>query len=502
MWRPSIPLSRRMLSSSAARDRRCIKRLRSTDTGLDLSRPVFVPIRHARVEIFDLITRQVVSVAETDEEGGFFIGVPDRNALQVRVLSRLRSSEVKVVDNTASGRPTYALIKDIDDPASEEILELIDSTRQAGAFNILDVVQRGNALIAQADPQLIPPPLTIFWSQNNNESVISRLTGGQIRTTFFHLATNTAYVLGDRNTDSDEFDDSVILHEYAHMLAGRFSRDDSIGGPHNIGDLLDPRVAWSEGWANFFSSAVRGTSIYLDSKGPGIPTIRFDIEDNVPPIDRPGYRSEASVAGLLWDLVDENADKDDLLQLPFAAVWNAFTDLRNTRYVYLPYFLESFLAKNPGLSDALRTMVAARSIDFQPEARPSVADPFPEPITVGILGSKGSVDSFTSKRRNLALSSHFFTFTTAAGGAATISLNIVGLGPANNAGANDLDLYLYDGNGRPLEKSDRAFNGQSELITGIRLNPGTYYVEVRSFFTRANTMVFNSGDYRLTVQIQ
>jgi len=476
-----------------------------TDTGLDLSRPVFVPIRHARVEIFDLITRQVVSVAETDEEGWFFIGVPDRNALQVRVLSRLRSSEVKVVDNTASGRPTYALIKDIDDPASKEILELIDSTRQAGAFNILDGVQRGNALIAQGDPQLIPPPLTIFWSQNNNESVISRLTGGQIKTTFFHLATNTAYVLGDRNTDSDEFDDSVILHEYAHMLAGRFSRDDSIGGPHNIGDLLDPRLAWSEGWANFFSSAVRGTSIYLDSKGPGIPTVRFDVEDNVPPNDRPGYRSEASVAGLLWDLVDENADKDDLLQLPFAAVWNAFTDLRNIRYVYLPYFLESFLAKNPGLSDALRTMVVARSIDFQPEGRPSVTDPFPTPITVGIAGStQGSVDSFTSRRWNLALSSHFYTFTTAAGGAATISLNIEGLGPANNAGANDLDLYLYDGNGRRLEKSARAFNGQSELISGIRLTPGTYYVEVRSFFTRAdtNTMFFNSGNYRLTVQMQ
>ena len=104
--------------------------------------------------------------------------------------------------------------------------------------------------------------------------------------------------------------------------------------------------------------------------------------------------------------------------------------------------------------------------------------------------------------RNLALSSHFYTFTTAAGGAATISLNIEGLGPANNAGANDLDLYLYDGNGRPLEKSDRPFNGQSELITGIRLNPGTYYVEVRSFFMRANTMFFNSGEYRLTVQIQ
>jgi hypothetical protein len=64
-------------------------------------------------------------------------------------------------------------------------------------------------------------------------------------------------------------------------------------------------------------------------------------------------------------------------QLPFAVVWNAFTDLRNIRYVYLPYFLESFLAKNPGLSDALRTMVAVRSIDFQPEGRAERDGPVP-----------------------------------------------------------------------------------------------------------------------------
>jgi hypothetical protein len=50
-------------------------------------------------------------------------------------------------------------------------------------------VQRANALIAQADPQLIPPPLTIFWSQNNNESGDFKTDRrGQIKTTFFYLA--------------------------------------------------------------------------------------------------------------------------------------------------------------------------------------------------------------------------------------------------------------------------------------------------------------------------
>jgi hypothetical protein len=97
-------------------------------------------------------------------------------------------------------------------------------------------------------------------------------------------------------------------------LPGRFSRDDSIGGPHNIGDPLDPRVAWSEGWANFFSSAVRGTSIYLDSKGPGIPTDPFrQSRRTFPPSIVRGIGARPQWQAFLWDLVDENADKDDLL---------------------------------------------------------------------------------------------------------------------------------------------------------------------------------------------
>ena len=474
-----------------------------TEAGLDPSRTIVVPIRNARVEVFDPVSQQVLSVAETDDQGWFVIGVPDIPNLTLRVVSRLRSADLRVLDNTAANRPPYILPKIIDNPGNtDEVLELIDTTRQAGAFNILDDVQRGNALAAQADPQFVPPPLTIYWSQNNNESVLSKLTGGAIKTTFFNLTTSTAYVLGDRGTDSDEFDDSVIIHEYAHMLAARFSRDDSPGGLHMMGDTLDPRVAWSEGWANFFSAAVRGTSIYLDSKGPGAPSVRFDLEDNVPPGDRPGYWSEASVGGILWDLVDENADKDDLAQVPFASIWAAFTDLRNVRYVYLPFFLESFLSRNPEMSEVLRRMVVARSIDFQPEVRPSVAYPFPQPIGTGINQFKeGKVDSLTTRRTNLSNSAHFYTFTTT-GGAATITLNIEGLG-GGNPNSNDLDLFLYDGNGRRLEISDRALNGQPELITLV-IPAGTYYVEVRSFYLlmETGTMVYNAGDYRLTVQIQ
>ena len=94
------------------------------------------------------------------------------------------------------------------------------------------------------------------------------------------------------------------------------------------------------------------------------------------------------------------------------------------------------------------------------------------------------------------------SFTTT-GGAASVRLDIVGLGPADDPNANDLDLFLMDANGRLLDRSDRGLNGQSELIS-LRIPAGAYVVEVRSYYTKAETkgLVFNSGRYRLSVTVQ
>lgn len=466
-----------------------------TDAGLDLSRTSVVPIRNALVEIVDRITLAVVSVSQTDGLGRFVAAAPEGRGITVRVLSRLRFQDLRVLNNTDGNKP-YVLAKDLDAP---EDVELIEASRNAGAFNILDAIQLGNALVSAADARLIPPPVAVYWSERNTNRA-GKVSDGLIGTTFFNLATNTGFVLGDRATDSDEFDDAVIIHEYAHMLAARFSRDDSPGGAHLLGDVLDPRVAWSEGFANFFSSAARGTSIYRDSKGPtGALGVKYDLEENVPIGDRPGYSSEASVQGLLWDLFDDVSDDGDSVRFPISAIWSAFIDLRNDRFVYLPYFLEHFLDRNVASTEGVRSMVVLRNIDFQPGVRPSVTNPFPRSILVGESQS-GAVDSFSTKRTNLAGSSHFFAFTLATAGPVSLRLDIESFGPANNPNANDLDLFLFDANGKKVEQSDTGLNGQSERIQML-LGPGTYFAEVRSYYTRAetNTLVFNSGRYRLSL---
>lgn len=475
------------------------QKIEVTDVGLDLDPALpksLKPIRNGRVEVVDNVTRKVISASETDGNGNFVVAVPpDATSLSIQVVSRMVSLDLKVANNT-NGNQFYVITSaEVDMHERPLAVRIADRTRVSGAFNILEQVERANDFVHAADPTFTPFPFTIFWSDKNQNR--NPLQPGYIATTSFNLATGTATILGDRATDSDEYDDSVLLHEYAHMLAAKVSRDDSPGGQHHIGDSLDPRVAWSEGWANFFSGAVRNDSIYRDSSGPnGVNVMRFDLEENFPAGSaNPGYGSETSVQALLWDFLDDKSELDDTLQLDFSQIWAAFTDLKGNRFIYLPYFLDHIIERNKTAADSVQRMTMAQAIYFQPGVNPSVMNPFPVNIALG-SSKTGEVDSLTTKRTNLAQSSHFFAFSTT-GGQTSIRLDI--LPPAANAKFNDLDLFLFDMNGKLIAKSDTGLSGKGELIPVV-LPAGAYVIEVRSYYTNdKGGTVFNSGKYNLTL---
>jgi hypothetical protein len=475
------------------------QKLEVTDIGLDSERSSLRPIRNARIEVYE--AGRVISVSESDNNGDFTVAVPsDATSLIIRAVSRLRSADLKVADNTNGGRFYYISSGDVDMRERPWRVSLVDRTRSAGAFNILEQIQRANDFVHSADSQFQPFPFTIFWSERNQNKYGS-IKDGFVGTTYFSLSTSTAFVLGDRNTDSDEYDDSVLIHEYAHMLAAKFSRDDSIGGAHRLGDNLDPRVAWSEGWANFFSAAVRNSSVYRDSSGPGGGNVlRFDLEENYPPGSWTGYGSETSVQVLLWDFFDDQLEVGDLVQFDFPQLWGVFTDLSTNRFVYLQNFLDRLVVRVPTASDSIQRMAQAQAIDFLPGEVPSVTNPFPSLIAMNSSRS-GELDSYSTRRTNLAQSSHFFIFTTV-GGPLGIQLQ-VRQGTTGSLTSNDLDLFLFDANGRQLIKSDSGRSGQGEWIPIMALAPGAYVIEIRSYFanSRGNT-IFNSGGYTLRLSGQ
>ncbi len=47
----------------------------------------------------------------------------------------------------------------------------------------------------------------------------------------------------------------TVLHEFGHYVAAAYSRDDSPGGAHYIGEPVSPPFAWSEGFASFFATS-------------------------------------------------------------------------------------------------------------------------------------------------------------------------------------------------------------------------------------------------------
>ena len=110
--------------------------------GLNLARPVMVPIRYARMDILNRQTGLLVSVANTDENGHFRAAVPEGPDYSLRVLSQLRYSEAVVADNT-NGGSVFFVGRDVE---GEQLPVLFarDSTRTSGAFNILEVVRRAN----------------------------------------------------------------------------------------------------------------------------------------------------------------------------------------------------------------------------------------------------------------------------------------------------------------------------------------------------------------------
>ena len=469
----------------------------STSTGLNLKRPVAVPIRGARVEILDQSTGTLFAVGTTDDEGNYRIVAPAIFGYTIRILSTATRERVTVADNTHSGA-VYAIGSPL---GVEQPLPMVatDESRISGAFNILEVMRLGNRVLAQVEPGLPSQDLTIFWNPRNSRSV-GNPANGAIGGTFFDAASNTAFIMGDRSVDSDEFDDAVILHEYAHMLAARFSSDDSVGGLHFVGDVLDPRVAWSEGWANFFSSLVRQDPVYRDTFGEdGRFVVEYNLDVNVVAGDLGGYSSESSIHSLLWDLVDVDGEGgDDAVAIDFEAVWQAFCAMSARAYVYAPSFLDELVKVQSQEVVAIEQLARSLRIDYLANADPTVSNPFPRFVT-GNVSVTGEVDSLTRNRANLAKSAHFYSFDVN-DGPVSIRLDVIGLGLGNNPQANDLDIFLMDASGRDLVGSDHGQNGQSELISTI-LSAGHYVVEVRSYYIQASTgkLVYNSGAYRLTI---
>lgn len=437
--------------------------------GLELDRPVRTEAAGVKVEIVSSADRTVLGSGFTDDKGRYSIRAdPGRGArVYVRALAQTENAPVvRVGDRAEFSMVSEPFAVPRGGTVTRDLLAT-DSSRVAGAFNIAVTIGRANALVRSARPDVELPRVEIRWD--------TAYVGG----TFFREGEGVAFINGRRGRDSDEFDDHVIAHEYGHFLMATFSRESSPGGSHGFGEKLDPRLAWSEGWGDFFGAAATGSEHYIDTgmaRGRHVVLVSMDLEDDAPAGDRPGIWSEHSVASLLWDWFDDAAEESDPVALGFVPLWEALTELGKEPDVYLLRFANVLAAgtrEGPRLREGLR----ARGIDYPAGDEPPAPQPFPEPLPSGVE-VRGMVDSRSTRRSNLWGSSAHYGFVVDEPTQATITLEIV---EAREKARADLDLYLYDAEGELVAGSNEVNGvGDTERISE-RLQPGYYRVEVRSW---------------------
>jgi hypothetical protein len=281
------------------------------------------------------IGRDGKTIAETttDKKGRYSLYVSPNQEVKIRAYARMYKKDfwdVSVVDNT-NMKALYVLEGKYHDSGTKQNIRNLHapsgwsgteytSGRRAAPFAILDSINQAMSKIRKVDSDAKFPQLTVNWSVNNVASG-GDPDAGQIVTSNYDGERNL-WILGDANSDTDEYDDHIIIHEWGHYFEDQFSRTDSIGGPHGPGEALDIRLAFGEGWGNALSGIVTDDPFYFDTSGYGQSTGWYmDLEAGAQ--KHAGWFSEGSVQRILYDLYDSTNESHDKTSLGFEPIYRA-----------------------------------------------------------------------------------------------------------------------------------------------------------------------------------
>lgn len=329
---------------------------------------VEIPIRHAVVNLISNDTLLPVASSQTGEDGSFSFNNINNSSRFGGVYIQIQAKNAN--DSTgpsavlkSNGDLLFVIGGTLDDSQSDNFISqkiIADADNIGGAFNILDVILKGGAFIRK--PGFCPTPtmptegcqapfVTVYWEPSNSND------------SFFINGSISIKGGGPTKYDTDEYDDWIILHEYGHFIANRFSQDESPGGAHRLSDTdQDLRLSWSEGWASFFASAVLNDPASVDTTANGASS--FNIESAT----RYAYiTNEVSVSALLWDIFDApSPDDDPITTAGFLPVWKSFKNMP-TATTTMERFAFLFMDDNPGSVSDLQTILQGRRIELFPD---------------------------------------------------------------------------------------------------------------------------------------
>ncbi len=463
------------------------------------------PIRRAEIRVTNS-SGQVVQCGETGANGEINLSLPRGNVSYViSVNSRSNNSSYlrASVLNMPERNQVYSLQATVSASASIDIGTITasaDGSVLGGAFNILDQFFEANSYLrSQVANFTSAPKVVAYWEPGYNPNAYF---GGSSGLSFYLPGYSRLFILGGQdgdlnNSDTDHFDNSVVLHEYGHFLEDALFASDSPGGSHNGNRIIDPRLAWSEGWGNFFQAAVlygaNSTPYYIDtignddgslteqifhtnletppmSGGDCYPTSQNSINGDCPRVLGEGNFREFSVTRMLWDMIDSVNDSrfssSENLDGKFNELWgtlvntsNGFKDskfaFRSVGHFHLAHAFNYSSTDMTGVRGVERHRGNTTDYAEYVTATDSCSDfsMTPAGSSDGVVGDTGTLATSDLLRNN-----DFYHFVSTGSGTITLEYE-----DANSSGTiADLDLYIYNESARLGVVSDMRGYSQDE----------------------------------------
>lgn len=519
-----------------------------------------LPIPYAEFRITDS-NGQIIQKGESDQNGNILALVPKKAlSLTVSIHSRAFNDNYRAsILQEPKKQLFYKVSQNLNlsgNETSSNIVNLMASTTQemsGAAFNILyNIFVTNQYLRTQLGSNFkILHKARVFWKKGVSPATYLGASGAL---SFYSPNSSNdilegLYILGGINgslcVDTDHFDNSIIVHEYAHFLENKLGRTDSPGGSHSGNMIIDPRLAWSEGFANYFQAAVLGRDFYRDTTAidctstQNLTNLNFILKNSTTPSEnrdlpaRPGEGNfrELAIARFLYALTSNYSKTASLTyggeNLPFTDIWSAFLNQSQSQFKGRSiHHFNRRLASTLDPTDWTTVTQTARAFDAEKQnatlthwARPLVVSSTPcvESTEQGIDSNGYFTISSGAPRAdrnasNIVIScstnegvawsdmfnsNDFYTYTHSPTGT---SLQIE-YEASPSGSPYDLDLYIYKQNFVFLNSQDvvahsarfypeEGGSSGKENISLTSINSGSYFVNIRvdkPACTRADT---------------
>lgn len=336
------------------------------------------PVRGAQIEALGEDDSVIYSTV-TSENGEYSVVVPAGTPLRIRVWARIEDTDrgqwqARVIDNTHHDA-TYAirskLIEAVETNTVINIHAASDwgnpayKTQRASApFAILDALYDGFTMLSQVEHTIFPE-LSVAWSPANI-AVADDPGEGLIGSSYYTLKDGAPkiYLLGHVDNDADDYDRSVILHEFGHFVMDHISRSDSVGGGYSRGAALDLRVSFNEAISNVFAALIDQQPKYFDAYGNQQASVQvFDLELHDSQVN--GWYSTEALSWLIYDIVDDVDDEGDSVSLGWKGLHEALTAPSTLEFpgaMSIYSFLQTALSLNPDSADAIHSLAERHAI--------------------------------------------------------------------------------------------------------------------------------------------